>query len=232
MLAPQVAVASFSSLGEGGVVILEAVDVAVVGDADEQRAGVEAVGLECSQACVEFGRSLGVHVVEPFGDAARLVVVDQPRQRLGVQLRTRNPPSPGEPVGRLEDGVGNRYGGLHERGVKPGHTRRLLERVHVERHTLWTASTTIKSSVETCERLRALGGTTYEDTVIEALDALEANRFFTEAEMPFPWRIDAEGHVFAIDLLRSIPTDRLLERVGRVSPSVAASVQRVTRHIL
>ena len=51
-------------------------------------------------------------------------------------------------------------------------------------------------------------------------------------EVPFPWRIDAEGHVFAIDLLRSIPTDRLLERVGRVSPSVAASVQRVTRHIL
>ena len=46
------------------------------------------------------------------------------------------------------------------------------------------------------------------------------------------WQIDAEGHVFAIDLLRSIPADRLLERVGRVSPSVAASVQRVTRHIL
>ncbi len=51
-------------------------------------------------------------------------------------------------------------------------------------------------------------------------------------EVPFPWRIDAEGHVFAIDLLRSIPADRLLERVGRVSPSVAAAVQRVTRHIL
>jgi mRNA-degrading endonuclease toxin of MazEF toxin-antitoxin module len=51
-------------------------------------------------------------------------------------------------------------------------------------------------------------------------------------EVPFPWRIDAEGHVFAIDLLRSIPADRLLERVGRVTPSVAASVQRVTRHIL
>ena len=51
-------------------------------------------------------------------------------------------------------------------------------------------------------------------------------------EVPFPWRIDAEGHVFAIDLLRSIPTDRLLERVGRVTPSVAAAVQRVTRHIL
>ncbi len=51
-------------------------------------------------------------------------------------------------------------------------------------------------------------------------------------EVPFPWRIDAEGHVFAIDLLRSIPADRLLDRVGRVTPSVATSVQRVTRHIL
>jgi mRNA-degrading endonuclease toxin of MazEF toxin-antitoxin module len=51
-------------------------------------------------------------------------------------------------------------------------------------------------------------------------------------EVPFPWRIDAEGHVFAIDLLRSIPADRLLERVGRVTPSMAAAVQRVTRHIM
>jgi len=50
--------------------------------------------------------------------------------------------------------------------------------------------------------------------------------------VPFPWRIEAEGHVFAIDLLRSIPTDRLLDRVGRVTPAVAASAQRVIRHIL
>jgi mRNA-degrading endonuclease toxin of MazEF toxin-antitoxin module len=51
-------------------------------------------------------------------------------------------------------------------------------------------------------------------------------------EVPFPWRIDAEGHVFAVDLLRSIPADRLLERIGRVTPSMAAAVQRVTRHIM
>ena len=50
--------------------------------------------------------------------------------------------------------------------------------------------------------------------------------------VPFPWRVEAEGHVFAIDLLRSIPTHRLLERTGRVTPTVAASVQRVLRHIL
>lgn len=51
-------------------------------------------------------------------------------------------------------------------------------------------------------------------------------------EVPFPWRVDAEGHVFAIDLLRSVSTDRLLERIGRITPTAAASVQRVIRHIL
>jgi mRNA-degrading endonuclease toxin of MazEF toxin-antitoxin module len=51
-------------------------------------------------------------------------------------------------------------------------------------------------------------------------------------EVPFPWRIGAEGTVFAIDLLRSIPAERVLERVGRVTPSVAATVQPVTHHIL
>lgn len=51
-------------------------------------------------------------------------------------------------------------------------------------------------------------------------------------EVPFPWRIEAEGMVFAVDLLRSIPVERVLEPVGRVSPGVAAAVQRVTRHIL
>lgn len=51
-------------------------------------------------------------------------------------------------------------------------------------------------------------------------------------EVPFPWRVEAEGHVFAVDLLRSIPIDRLLERVDRVTPRQAAALQRVTRHIL
>lgn len=50
------------------------------------------------------------------------------------------------------------------------------------------ASTTIKLSVETRERLRAFGGATYEDTLIEALDALEATRFWTEAEAAADWR--------------------------------------------
>ncbi len=49
-------------------------------------------------------------------------------------------------------------------------------------------ATTVKLSVETRERIRALGGQTYEDTIVEALDALEANRFWTQAEAAVAWR--------------------------------------------
>jgi hypothetical protein len=44
------------------------------------------------------------------------------------------------------------------------------------------ASTTVKLSVETRERIRALGGETYEDTIVEALDLLEQTRFWDQAE--------------------------------------------------
>jgi hypothetical protein len=37
-------------------------------------------------------------------------------------------------------------------------------------------ATTVKMSVETRDRIRALGGETYEDTIVEALDVLEADR--------------------------------------------------------
>ena len=50
------------------------------------------------------------------------------------------------------------------------------------------ASTTIKLSRETRDRIRALGGDTYEDTVIEALDVLEAQRFWHQAELAAAWR--------------------------------------------
>jgi hypothetical protein len=43
-------------------------------------------------------------------------------------------------------------------------------------------STTIKLSVHTRDRLRSFGGATYEDTVVEALDALEAIRFWAQAD--------------------------------------------------
>ncbi|MDO8361266.1 MAG: hypothetical protein Q7V88_00070 [Actinomycetota bacterium] len=43
-------------------------------------------------------------------------------------------------------------------------------------------STTIKVSTETRERLRVLGGATCEEAIVAALDALEAGRFWSQAE--------------------------------------------------
>lgn len=50
------------------------------------------------------------------------------------------------------------------------------------------ASTTIKVSVETRDRIRALGGATYEETIVEALDSLEGERFWRDAETAARWR--------------------------------------------
>jgi hypothetical protein len=49
-------------------------------------------------------------------------------------------------------------------------------------------ATTIKLSVETRDRIKALGGETYEDTIIEALDALEKERFWAQADEYVAWR--------------------------------------------
>jgi len=63
-------------------------------------------------------------------------------------------------------------------------------------------STTIKVSTETRDRLRALGGSTFETTIVEALDVLEADRFWTQAEAAAQWRT-------------SLPADRRAERDAR-----------------
>lgn len=49
-------------------------------------------------------------------------------------------------------------------------------------------STTVKLTVETRDRIRALGGETYEETIIEALDVLEAQRFWNQADAAAAWR--------------------------------------------
>ncbi len=49
-------------------------------------------------------------------------------------------------------------------------------------------TTTIKLSVATRDRIRALGGETYEDTIVEALEILEAERFWAQAEAAAAWR--------------------------------------------
>ena len=47
-----------------------------------------------------------------------------------------------------------------------------------------------------------------------------------------PWRVDIDGAVFAVDMLKSLPVDRLVERVGRCQPSVIDEVRRVIQHII
>ena len=49
-------------------------------------------------------------------------------------------------------------------------------------------STTIKVLVETRDRIRSLGGETYEATIVDALDALDADRFWAQAEVAAEWR--------------------------------------------
>jgi hypothetical protein len=50
-------------------------------------------------------------------------------------------------------------------------------------------ATTVKLSVETRDRIRALGGATYEETIVEALDVLEADRFWAQADAAAAWRL-------------------------------------------
>ena len=50
-------------------------------------------------------------------------------------------------------------------------------------------------------------------------------------EVPFPWRIDVEDGVFAVDLLRSIPVERPLEQAGRASFAALVKIRRAIVHI-
>lgn len=48
----------------------------------------------------------------------------------------------------------------------------------------------------------------------------------TKVEEPFPWWIETDHGAFAVDRLVTLPTDRVLERRGRIS---AVDVGRVRR---
>jgi mRNA-degrading endonuclease toxin of MazEF toxin-antitoxin module len=51
-------------------------------------------------------------------------------------------------------------------------------------------------------------------------------------DVPFPWRIDVEDGNFAIDLLRSIPIERLLDHTGRASFAAMVRIRRAIVHIM
>lgn len=68
-------------------------------------------------------------------------------------------------------------------------------------------ATTVKVSIETRDRIRALGGPTLEHTIVEALDALEASRFWSQAEaaaaratLPAEQRAALAAHEADLDL--------------------------------
>lgn len=52
------------------------------------------------------------------------------------------------------------------------------------------------------------------------------------ADLAFPWWVEADGVVFAVDLIRSIPGDRLLDRTGRAPASVMGQIQRTLARII
>lgn len=47
----------------------------------------------------------------------------------------------------------------------------------------------------------------------------------------FPWRVPADGRTFAVDMLRTVPVDRLLERVDRAPAAAVAAARRALLQI-
>lgn len=75
-------------------------------------------------------------------------------------------------------------------------------------------STTIKLSVATRDRIRDLGGETYEQTIIEALDALETDRFWAQAEAAAAWRASLSEEEQGRRREHEAAIDAALDRLG------------------
>ena len=50
-------------------------------------------------------------------------------------------------------------------------------------------------------------------------------------DVTFPWRVTVDDTTCAVDLLRSVPAERLLERVDRAPAGVVKQVEQGLRHI-
>jgi mRNA-degrading endonuclease toxin of MazEF toxin-antitoxin module len=50
-------------------------------------------------------------------------------------------------------------------------------------------------------------------------------------DVAFPWRVEVDGTVFAVDLLRSLPVDRLLDRTDRAPAATMVAVRRAVHAI-
>lgn len=76
-------------------------------------------------------------------------------------------------------------------------------------------ATTIKVSVETRERLRALAsGATYEETLIEAIDALATERFWAQADVAAAWRASLDPNRAAELAAEEAAMDAALDTLG------------------
>lgn len=77
-----------------------------------------------------------------------------------------------------------------------------------------SGSTTVKVSVATRDRIRSFGGATHEDTIIEALDALDTQRFWSRAEAAAAWREGLPVRERRRLDERDAAVDRALEDIG------------------
>ena len=50
-------------------------------------------------------------------------------------------------------------------------------------------------------------------------------------EVPFPWRVQVDDAVYAVDLVRSLPVARLLDRTDRAPSAAMAAVRRALLNI-
>jgi hypothetical protein len=76
------------------------------------------------------------------------------------------------------------------------------------------ASTTIKVSTETRDRLRDRSGDgTLEDAIVEALDIAEANDFWRQAEEWRSWRDNLQGDELAAVVAQERELDAFVTRL-------------------
>lgn len=50
-------------------------------------------------------------------------------------------------------------------------------------------------------------------------------------EVAFPWRVESEGRVFAVDHVRTLAVERLVERAGRAPSATLDRVRRVLHQL-
>lgn len=50
-------------------------------------------------------------------------------------------------------------------------------------------------------------------------------------DVEFPWRVEVDGSIFAVDLMRSLPAERLLERTNRASADAMRQVRLAFLHL-